>query len=88
MGQAAIVLKLFNKMKNGFFIECGALDGETRSNTLALERDHRWEGLLVEGDPSNYNLLLKKNRKAWTANCCLAVHPYPHKASVIPCFST
>jgi FkbM family methyltransferase len=78
-GQSHIAKKLFKGMKKGFFVECGALDGETRSNTLSLERDFGWQGLLVEGDPKNYDLVIKKNRKAWTAGCCLAVHPYPHE---------
>ena len=33
----------FSLQKNGFFVECGALDGETRSNTLMLERDYGWK---------------------------------------------
>jgi hypothetical protein len=37
----------------GFFVECGALDGETRSNTLTLERRHGWRGVLIEADPEN-----------------------------------
>ncbi|MEX2188421.1 MAG: FkbM family methyltransferase [Pirellulales bacterium] len=32
----------------GFFVEAGANDGVTQSNTLLLERDHGWRGLLVE----------------------------------------
>ena len=43
----------FTFQRNGFFIEAGALDGETGSNTLSLERDLGWSGLLAEGDPSN-----------------------------------
>ncbi len=39
--------------KNGFFIEVGALDGETRSNTLILERKFGWNGVLIEADPMN-----------------------------------
>ena len=39
--------------KNGFFVECGALDGETRSNTLILEEELEWNGILIEADPVN-----------------------------------
>ena len=46
---------LFSSIKrDGFFIECGALDGETRSNSLLFERFRGWTGLLVEADPVNY----------------------------------
>ncbi|CAG7834776.1 unnamed protein product [Allacma fusca] len=78
-GQSHIVKRLFNGKRNGFFVECGALDGETRSNTLSLERDYGWQGLLIEGDPKNYQVLLTKKRKAWTSRCCLSIHPYPHE---------
>jgi FkbM family methyltransferase len=35
----------------GFFIEAGANDGVTQSNTFLLERDHNWRGLLIEPIP-------------------------------------
>ena len=35
----------------GYFIEAGANDGYTQSNTYALERVHGWRGLLVEPMP-------------------------------------
>jgi FkbM family methyltransferase len=35
----------------GFFIEAGANDGVTQSNTFLLQRDHGWSGLLVEPIP-------------------------------------
>jgi FkbM family methyltransferase len=37
--------------RGGFFIEAGANDGLTQSNTFVLERDHAWRGLLVEPIP-------------------------------------
>jgi hypothetical protein len=41
--QDQTVYDLFTK-KNGFFIEIGAFDGMTLSNTLWLERQHNWTG--------------------------------------------
>ncbi|XP_065338087.1 uncharacterized protein LOC135938395 [Cloeon dipterum] len=35
----------------GFFVECGAHEGEAMSNTILLERAFGWTGLLVEGAP-------------------------------------
>ncbi|XP_076071786.1 uncharacterized protein LOC143043283 [Mytilus galloprovincialis] len=79
IGQAAFADNRLNFKKGGFFVECGALDGETRSNTLIFERLRSWNGLLIEADPSNYKLVKKKNRKAFTINACLSVYPYPVK---------
>ena len=64
----------------GFFVEAGALDGEYLSNSLLLEKDFGWTGLLVEPDEDNYKQLLKTNRHAWLSPSCLAIHPYPHTA--------
>src|ERR1700755_589614 len=59
--------------KNGTFIEAGAFDGETFSNTLNLEKEFGWSGLLIEPNPFQYQLLARKNRKAYLANCCLSL---------------
>ncbi|RXG60230.1 Protein Star [Armadillidium vulgare] len=64
--------------RNGFFIECGALDGETRSNSLVFEKWYGWEGVLIEGDPKNFKLVLQKNRKAWSVPACLSTLAYPN----------
>lgn len=70
-GQASMILDILSEQRNGFYVECGALDGETRSNTLYMERKLGWKGLLVEADPKNFKLLLRKNRHAWSINVCL-----------------
>lgn len=41
------MLKYIN-YENGFFIECGANDGEQQSNTFYFEKKMGWKGLLVE----------------------------------------
>ena len=73
------LVNIFNSQSGGFFIECGALDGETRSNTLVLEQELGWKGLLVEADLRNYDTLLTKHRKAWSVQACLSTVQYPNK---------
>ncbi|EKX31742.1 hypothetical protein GUITHDRAFT_98750, partial [Guillardia theta CCMP2712] len=43
---------------NGTFVELGALDGLTFSNTHAFEKSFGWHGLLIEADPSNFAKLV------------------------------
>ena len=49
--QAKIISELFKDQKDGFFIEAGAYDGETLSNSLFFELKLGWKGLLVEPNP-------------------------------------
>lgn len=74
-----IIKTLFDHKSNGFFVEAGALDGEYLSNTLYLERERGWGGLLVEPDEEMFTLLTKKNRKVWSIHSCLATKSYPMK---------
>ena len=67
--------------KGGFFVECGAFDGELSSNTIYLEQKLKWSGLLIEMDPSWYLQLRGKNRKSFTINACVSPHQYPLKVS-------
>ncbi|XP_045601735.1 protein Star [Procambarus clarkii] len=65
---------LLHGMKDGFFVEVGATDGEYLSNTLFLERKRNWTGLLVEPFPETYEKLLSKNRKAYSVNTAVALN--------------
>jgi hypothetical protein len=47
---------------DGFFIESGAFNGITHSNTLWLERERNWKGLLVEANPNNADAVHKSGR--------------------------
>lgn len=60
-----------NASWNGFFVEAGAYDGETWSNTLYLERQRKWTGLLIEPSVDNFKILKQKNRNAYLVNNCL-----------------
>ena len=76
---SSITKQLFDKHKHGFFIEAGALDGEYLSNTLRLEKENGWSGLLVEPDNDSFDMLKNKNRKAWLTTKCLGTKPYPYQ---------
>ncbi|EFX75894.1 hypothetical protein DAPPUDRAFT_322909 [Daphnia pulex] len=64
-------------MTSGFFIECGALDGEFLSNTLYMERSLNWTGILIEADQRAFSQLNARNRKAYILPTCLSTKPYP-----------
>jgi FkbM family methyltransferase len=44
---------------NGFYCEIGACDGQIFSNTLMLEQNFGWKGILVEPNPYYYESLVK-----------------------------
>ena len=48
--------------RGGYFIEFGACDGMTLSNSLLLEREYGWSGLVAEPNP-RWHAALKVNRK-------------------------
>jgi FkbM family methyltransferase len=49
--------------KDGFFVELGANDGISQSNTFYFERHKNWRGLLIEPYPANYLKCLKSRSK-------------------------
>lgn len=56
---------IFNKMTNGFFVDIGANDGFTYSNTYFFEKYRNWTGLCVEPQGECFKLL-KATRKEST----------------------
>jgi Methyltransferase FkbM domain len=60
-GEDTILLKWFNGLCEGTYLEMGALDGKMFSNTYFFNRVLQWKGLLVELSPNRYSAL-KANR--------------------------
>ena len=48
---------VFGRKRDGVFIDVGAYDGETHSNSAALERCFGWSGILVEANPAKMEIL-------------------------------
>lgn len=57
---------------NGYFIELGALDGITYSNTLWFEKALGWRGILIEGHPDNSQQLVQAQRTTRTNTVAFA----------------
>jgi FkbM family methyltransferase len=62
---------VFPKKKNGYFVEAGAHDGITTSNTYFLERYRDWDGVLVEPNPILFRQL-ERIRAVNLVNCALS----------------
>ena len=77
VGQSAFVDKLLSGRRNGFFIECGAADGEMFSNSLFFELHRNWTGLLIEANPYYHRALLEKNRRAYVLRGCVCIERRP-----------
>mgnify|MGYP005637296761 CR=1 FL=1 len=69
-------LDKFLDFDNGFFIEAGANDGYTQSNTYFLEKEKDWNGLLVEGMPELYNKCVKERPNSIVKNFALVSDDY------------
>jgi hypothetical protein len=70
-GQDLWVIRVLQGKRNGYFLEIGAGDGLWISNTLVLERELGWTGLLVE--PSGaFHRLVGNRPGAICVDCCIA----------------
>lgn len=55
----------------GVFLEAGAHDGYTQSNTYFLERHRSWRGILVEPAPTLYAKAVARRRRSRVIQCAL-----------------
>lgn len=65
--------KFFNiiNCRNGFFIEVGANDGVTQSNTKMLEESYGWKGILIEPSASLFPILVANRPHSKCFQCAL-----------------
>ncbi|WP_293870276.1 FkbM family methyltransferase [Flavobacterium sp.] len=64
---------VFNNKKNGFFIDIGAHDGKTFSNSLFFELNNHWKGICVEPNPKVF-AKLNSFRKSINLNVCIGAY--------------
>ena len=66
------VLYELKEKKNGFFVEFGATNGLTISNTWLLERKYGWDGILSEPSPNFYPLLCLNRPEMDCSDLCVS----------------
>ena len=78
LGEDSFIYKTFFQDKNitsddGTYIELGAYDGSTESNTHFFDKCLGWKGLLIEGNPENYNKVIANrpfaNKMSFAPSC-------------------
>ncbi|MFA7256226.1 MAG: FkbM family methyltransferase [Kiritimatiellales bacterium] len=69
-GQDVTVFDLLGKPSQGVFLDIGANDGKSLSNSLLFE-EKGWTGVCVDPHPIVFESL-KKNRKGHLVNACIA----------------
>lgn len=62
---------------HGYYVELGANDGITQSNTYWLERERGWSGLLIEPALNRY-FELRRNRSPKNSFACAACVPFDY----------
>lgn len=68
--------KLFNGKRFGKFIELGANDGITQSNTKHLEEKFQWHGILIEPSIPAFNKLKQTRHNNILINACVVSNDY------------
>ena len=66
-----IVEIIFNRKRNGFFVDVGAHGGIELSNSYFLEKDCGWGGIAIEPNPKIFDQL-KRNRNCKTLQICIS----------------
>jgi FkbM family methyltransferase len=70
-------LEKFLPFRRGFFVETGANDGVTQSNTLYFEKYKGWRGLLIEPIPELAARCRSNRPTAIVEECALVSADYP-----------
>lgn len=71
LGQDNFIDNFYNKKEGGVFIDVGAHDGISISNTYFLEKNRNWKGICIEPQPEIFNSL-KENRSSININCAVS----------------
>ena len=75
-------IESYLNFNNGYFVELGANDGISQSNSYYFEKYREWRGVLIEPIPHNY-LKCLKNRSKRTQVFCNACVSFDYKEKFV-----
>jgi FkbM family methyltransferase len=75
-------LEKYLDFNNGYYVELGANDGVTQSNTLHYELYKNWRGILIEPTPHNY-IKCREQRGAKNSIFCNACVSFEYKEKFV-----
>jgi len=70
-GQDQHVINVFNQKQNGFFIEVGAYDGVSMSNSYLLEYQYGWKGICIEPNPTYFAQMVTNRPNCINLSCAV-----------------
>jgi FkbM family methyltransferase len=76
-------LEKYLDYQNGYFVELGANDGFTQSNTLAFENKKGWRGVLIEPSPHLFLSCCHFRAKKGNSIYCNACVPFDYKEKYV-----
>lgn len=76
------LIEHFVNYDNGFFVELGANDGLTQSNTAYFEKSRGWKGVLIEPSPNKF-LECIKNRSEKNHYACAACVDFEYSSRYV-----
>ncbi len=71
LGQDLKVINYYKEKENGYFIEIGAADGVSLSNTYLLETKYNWKGICAEPNPESFEKLVINRPQSHCCDCAI-----------------
>ena len=71
LNQDIKLLEYLNYKKNGYFVDIGAHNGKSFSNTYLLEKEYGWRGICVEPVLKEYNICKSCRPNSICKNVCI-----------------
>ena len=70
-GQDGWVIEMTSSKRDGFYVDIGAHNGVSSSNTYELDKTYTWKGICIEAHPEAFQQLVEARPNAININCAV-----------------